>query len=60
MNEQDNKEYKAEKKLRKAVKKLIKVKPTMLDSNTHIYVKDRKYFIKIWREDFKNVETKER
>lgn len=59
MSNKDDKEWKAEKKLRKAVKKLIKVKPAMLDFNTHKYVNGKKYFIRIWREDFKNVNTKE-
>ena len=55
----EDKEWQAEKKLRKAVKKMIKIQPTMLDFNTYKFVNGRKYFIRIWREDFKTVKTKE-
>ena len=54
MSKQNDKELerekKAEKKLRKAVEKLIKVKHHQIfDFATHIHIKNRKYFIHIWR-----------
>ena len=57
MKDIEKREWKSEKKLRKAVKKMVKIKPNMLDFNTHIYTNGKKYFIRIWREDFGKVEA---
>lgn len=50
MTKEEKREWKAERKFRKALKKYLKTRPRLLEEQTHIYRRDKKYFIKIWRD----------